>query len=162
MKIPVVLLGLTLAAVSLSAQTAPALPAPAKNAAPEKPKPAAKAAEKQAKKDEPLPKIPGTEIARPDGTFLGLELAGGNFRLSFYDKKKKPVEPNVTRANARWPNRRSGTPSEYRTVLNPNGKSLVGSKPVLPPYGFNVYLNLLRGDGENAEVVESYVVSFKG
>ena len=53
------------------------------------------------------PKIPGTVIPRANGTFLGLEVVGGNFKLSFYDKKKKTMAPDITRASARWPNPRA-------------------------------------------------------
>jgi hypothetical protein len=126
-------------------KAAPAIPAPpAKPAAP-------------AKKKEEVPKIPGQTISRPDGTFLGLEYAGGQLKLSFYDKKKKAVAPNVTRATASWPNPRNVTGSN-RAVLNPEGKSLVGNKPILPPYTYIVRLSLLQGDGDDAQVVENYAV----
>lgn len=119
-------------------------------------------AKTQPKKEEELPKIPGTVVLRPNGTKLGLEVVGGNFKLSFYDKKHKLMPLDVTRATARWPNTRSGTPSDYRTVLNGSGSVLVGAKPVFPPLTFNVYLTLLQGEGEEAKAVESYVVPFKG
>jgi hypothetical protein len=125
---------------------APAAPAPAK---------------KEVKKPEPEPVIPGVTITRPDGTFLGLEVSGGNFKLSFYDKKKKPAPVDVSRATARWPNIRSPL-GDNRTVLNPSGNALVGSKPVIPPYTFIVRLTLLKGDGDDAKAVENYTVQFRG
>lgn len=125
----------------LSAQTAPAT--------------------KAAPKKEEEPKIAGTVLPRANGTFLGLELAGGNFKLSFYDKKKKPMNPDVTRATARWPNLHS-VAGPNRTVLNPSGTALVGSKPVLPPFSFTVHFSLLQGDGDDATVVEEYDVPFRG
>lgn len=112
-----------------------------------------------AKKEE-LPKIPGMVITRPNGNFLGLEVAGGNFKLTFYDKKHKPMAVDVTRATARWPNSRS--PGDNRTVLNGSGTALVGQKPVLPPFNFNVFLTLLKGEGEEAKAVENYTVAFRG
>ena len=118
------------------------------------------AAAKTEVKEEELPKIPGTEIPRANGTFLGLEVVGGNFKLTFYDKKKKPMSLDVTRATARWPNPRS--PGDNRTVLNGSGTALVGSKPVLPPFIFNVFLTLLKGEGDQAKAVETYVVAFRG
>lgn len=144
----------------MQAQTPPA-------AKPADPKaPAAKTtpapAKTEAKKEEELPKIPGTEIARPNGTKLGLEVVDGKFKLTFYDKKHKPMAMDVTRATARWPNTRSGTPSDYRTVLNGSGTSLIGARPVFPPYTFNVYLTLLQGEGDEAKAVENYTVPFKG
>jgi hypothetical protein len=120
-------------------------------------------AKKQEKKEEELPKIPGTVITRANGNKLGLEVVDGKFKLTFYDKKHKPMAIDVTRANARWPNTRSGTPSDYRTVLNGSGTTLVGARPVFPPLTFTVYLTLLQGaEGEEAKAVESYVVPFKG
>ena len=115
---------------------------------------------KKVEKKEELPKIPGTVINRPNGTFLGLEVVGGNFKLTFYDKKHKPMAVDVTRATARWPNPRS--PGDNRTVLNGSGSALVGAKPVVPPFIFNVYLTLLVGEGEEAKAVENYTVAFRG
>lgn len=134
----------------MSAQTAPA----AKPAAPKA------AVEKKEVKKEELPKIPGHVINRPNGTFLSLEVVGGNFKLTFYDKKHKPMALDVTRATARWPNPRA--PGDNRTVLNGSGTALIGAKPVIPPYNFNVYLTLLQGEGEEAKAVETYTVAFRG
>lgn len=116
-------------------------------------------AKKEIKKEE-LPKIPGIVINRPNGNLLGLEVVGGKFKLTFYDKKHKPMTVDVTRATARWPNFRA--PGDNRTVLNGSGTALVGAKPVVPPLVFNVYLNLLMGEGDEAKVVENYVVAFRG
>ena len=107
-----------------------------------------------------MPKIPGYVITRPNGTFLSLEVVGGNFHLTFYDKKHKKMAIDVTRATARWNNTRG--PGANRTVLNGSGTTLVGSKPVLPPFTFNVYLTLLQGEGEEAKAVENYTAQFRG
>lgn len=164
MKIKVALVGLLFAASLLQAQTPPAVPAPT-SAAPKAPAtkaaPAKTPATKAVKpKEEVLPKIPGTEIPRPNGMFLGLEVVDGNFKLTFYDKKKKPMAVDVTRATARWPNPRS--PGDNRTVLNGSGTALIGAKPVRPPFIFNVYLTLLKGEGDEAKAVENYTVGFRG
>ena len=119
-------------------------------------------AKKEEKKEEKLPDIPGVTIVRPNGTKLGLEVVENKFKLTFYDKKHKPMQVDVTRATARWPNTRSGTPSDYRTVLNGSGTYLMAERPVLPPRVFNVYLTLLEGEGDAAKAVESYTVPFKG
>lgn len=117
------------------------------------------------KKEEP--KIEGIVIKRSNGSYLGLRLDGGTYKLSFYDAKKKPVAPDVTRAAARWnPNYKLGS---ERIILNAgsDGKSLVGSKPVRPPYAFKLYLTLLKGEaqgdgegGEGEQAVESFVIDF--
>ena len=129
---------------------------PAKPVAPEKAGAKAKVDPKKVEE----PKIPGVTITRANGTFLGLEVVGGNFKLAFYDAKKKPMAVDVTRASARWPNPRA--PGDNRTMLNLSGTALVGSKPVVPPLNFTVYITLLEGDGEQAKAVESLVVPFHG
>ncbi len=129
---------------------------------PSEAKPAADAAKKtDGKVAEEEPKIPGVIIARPDGSFLGVTIAEGTFKLAFYDKKKKPMDVDVTRALARWsPKNKLGGD---QTVLNRGGdaKSLAGGKPVRSPYFFKLYLTLLRGDGDDAQAVETYVVDFQ-
>ena len=140
---------------------APAAPAPAKNA---KAAPVVKKDDKKKdeKKKEELPPIPGTTINRANGTFLGLEVIDGNFKLSFYDKKHKLMTVDVTRATARWPNMKSATPGQFRTVLNGSGTALVGQRAVQPPYTFNVFITLLQGEGDDAKAVENYTVPLKG
>jgi len=166
MKPTAVAVCLMFATSLMQAQTPPAAKpadpkAPAAKATPAKAAPGKAApAKPEAKKEEELPKIPGTVIVRPDGTKLGLEVVGGNFKLTFYDKKHKPRAMDVSRATARWPNPRA--PGDNRTVLNGSGTSLVGAKPVVPPFNFNVYLTLLQGEGDEAKAVENYTVPFKG
>lgn len=145
----VLLLVLVFGAAELSAQTgAPAAPAKA-----------------DAKKA-PEPKIDGITVVRPNGTFLGVSLEGGTFKLSFYDKQKKKGKPDVPRAAARWnPSNKTGSD---RIILNASadGLALVGSKPVRPPYVFKLYLTLLKSDpvagSDGAEqATESYVIDFR-
>lgn len=119
-------------------------------------------AKKDEKKAEELPKIPGTTINRDNGNLMGLEVVGGVFKLTFYDKKHKPMAADVTRATARWPNMKSANPAQFRTVLNGSGTFLLGQHPVQPPFTFNVFLTLLQGEGDEAKTVESYTVAFKG
>ncbi|MDD2765623.1 MAG: hypothetical protein PHE83_16800 [Opitutaceae bacterium] len=152
------LVAATLGAVAVAgAESAPAKPAPgtpsAKKTEPTKPDP-----KKQA--EEEMGTIPGTTIARANGTFLGLTLEGGRFRLSFYNEKKKPVPGDALRATARWnPSQKTG--SEF-TVLNPSGDkmSLMGGKFVQPPYNYKVYFTLILDEsgGNN----ETYVIDFRG
>jgi hypothetical protein len=159
-----------LAASLLSAKPASAILPPDAKAAPDAkqpdPKAAAVAKPGAAKPGSPLtvkeeePVIPGTSVKRENGTWIGLEVVGGNFKLSFYDKKKKSMAPDITRASARWPNPRA--PGDNRTMLNASGNVLVGAKPVLPPFTFNVYLTFLQGEGDEAKAVESYVIPFRG
>jgi hypothetical protein len=162
MKNAVALALALLAASQLPAQTADK-PTVITSADLKQPDAKAPAATTQAKVLEKKPeverKIPGVTIPRTDGTYLGLEVVSGNFKLSFYDKKKKPVAVDVSRATARWPNIRSAL-GDNRTVLNPSGLALIGTKPVLPPHNFIVRLTLLKGEGDTAKAVENYTVQF--
>ncbi len=108
------------------------------------------------KPEEKQPVIEGYEIARKSSGYLGLEVVGGNFQLSFYDEKKRPVPADVARATARW-NPPQKTGSAF-AVLNPSGdgKTLTGNKFVRPPLNFIVFINLLNAAGE---ATESYTVN---
>ncbi len=163
MKRTAVFVAVLFAASLLPAQSQPAAKPVDGKTSPAKPGVTVKTPAKKEEKKAEEPQIPGVTIARPNGTFLGLELVGGKFKLSFYDSKKKPMAVDVTRATARWPNTRSGTPSDYRTVLNVSGTALVGERTVLPPHVFNaVYITLLQGEGDGAKAGETYVVPFRG
>jgi len=143
--------------IILGTKTAPA--SGAKTMAAEAKATAAKkaAADKAAKKEEP-PKIEVMEIGRGAKGFLGLQVVGGNFKLSFYDAKKKPVAPDVVRAVLRWtPNYKPGT--EIYVLGAGDGKSLSAPKTVRAPYSFKLFMSLFVEGEENP--VESYVVDFR-
>lgn len=108
------------------------------------------------KKEEPPAKIEGIEIPRGDG-FMGIQLVGGTFKLSFYDAKKKPVAPDVTRASLRWKVRYQSLPEQ--TVLNPDGNALTSAKVVKPPYTFSLSITLIKGEGDTA-ATENFTVDF--
>ncbi len=122
------------------------------------PAPARQTVKKDAKAEEP--KIEGTVLNRPDGTFLGLTLQEGKFKLSFYDKEKKPMPVNVLRAAARWPNPHG--PGQNRTVLNPagDGTYLLGSLFVRGSHSFRLTIVLIAQEG--GEAAETYTVDFRG
>lgn len=148
MKTAVVLLAAVIAVGALQAQTRPA------------PKPGAP--KQDTKKEEEIGVIEGMTLARPNGHFLGLKLEGGKYKLTFYDKKKKPEKVDVTRATARWPNMHG--PGDNRTVLNPagDGTFLMGAQFVRGPYAFKLFITLLKGEGNEAVGVETYTVDFRG
>lgn len=147
------LLACVLGVGSLLAQPAPKPPG-AKTASPAK-SPAKKEA---VKKEEP--KIEGTVLNRPDGTFLGLTLQDGKYKLSFYDKDKKPMPVNVLRGVARWPNPHG--PGQNRTVLNRagDGTYLLGALFVRGPHSFRLMLTLVKS--EDGQDVENYSLDFRG
>lgn len=107
-----------------------------------------KAEDAKKKKDDAMGKIEGIEIPHGKG-FMGLQIVGGTFKLSFYDEKKKPTAPDVTRAALRWEVKYQPTPE--RTVLNSDGgTALVSAKTVRPPYSFNLIITLIKGEGDDA------------
>ena len=157
-------IALALAASAGSQTTAPDKPALPKIdlGAPSGAKADAKAApkkddKKKKEKDEPPAKIEGVTVARGTG-FLGLQIVGGNFKLSFYDAKKKPVPPDVASAVLRW--KVNYQPELEHVLLTPGGgaNSLTSTKVIRQPYSFNVTLLLLKGDDDPTP--ETFQVSF--
>jgi hypothetical protein len=161
MKKFVALLGVLTGVAFMMAQTTPApTPAPAPQSPGTKPTPPAPATPPAKPVEKEEPKIPGIVIARStgNGNQLGLTISGGTYVLKFYDKKRKAIKVDVTRATARWDSKQKAIPE--KTVLNilDGGKALGGGKPVRPPYAFKLYLTLLKGEGEAEKAVETYVV----
>jgi hypothetical protein len=110
------------------------------------------------KDDDKEGKIIGVEIGRANGSFLGLSIAGGGFKLAFYDAKKKPVAIDVASGVARWqPSYKKGN---ELAPLSPSGdgKALASSKVVQSPHTFKVYLTLFNAAGD---AVENYTVDFR-
>jgi hypothetical protein len=103
--------------------------------------------------------LPGTVIERPnDKGYLSLTLEGGSFKLSFYDKNKQPVAPDVARAATHWNPKQ--TRGEVRAVMNlsSDGQSLKGNTFVQPPFPLRVFITLLSSEEVG---VESHTVMFK-
>ena len=113
------------------------------------------------KKEEPPAKIEGMEIARGgEKGFLGLQVVSGMFKLSFFDAKKKPVNPDVLRAALRWdPKNKIGS---ERVILNQEGKALAAGKFIQPPYAFKLFITLFKESPDGGEPIasENYVVDF--
>ena len=147
-------------AVGLLAQ-APAKNPPAKPGASGGTKAAAPAKDaKGAKKKEEPAKIEGMEISRGEKGYLGLQIAGGAFQLSFYDKDKKPVPPDVARAAVRWDAKYKV--GDERLILNREGNVLTNPKAIRPPYVFKLFITLIQDAAEGqAPVNETLVVDFR-
>ena len=163
------LIALVFGSGALLAQTPPPAPAPANPASSTKAAPApakteAKEKDKAKKKEDPKkkeePKIAGMILNRPDGTFLGLTLQEGKYKLAFYGKDKKPAKVNVLRAAARWPNLHG--PGDNRAVLNPagDGTFLLGNQFVRGPYAFKLFITLIANEDGTGN--ENYTVDFRG
>ena len=118
----------------------------------------ATAADKPKVADKAPAKIEGIAITRPNGSFLGLQLQDNHFVLTFYDKEKKKMAPDVAMAVARWPVKYQK--GDERTALTPgaDGTSLTSPLFVRPPHSFRLYLGLFKAGSEDA--VENYVVDF--
>ena len=131
-------------------------PAPKKEA-PKKAEP--KKDDGKKKKDDEIGKIEGIEIPHGKG-FMGIQLVNSTFKLSFYDEKKKPIPPDVTRAVLRW--KVNYQPTDERAVLNPSGATALGSPQVIrPPYTFKLNMTLIKGEGDDA-ATEFMVIDFHG
>jgi hypothetical protein len=166
-------------------QAAPYTPPPGETEAPKEPAPNAqtkapvritlpatpgeKAAAKNAeatKKTEPAkkeePKIKGIVVPRGERGFLGVEIVGGAFKITFYDPKKKPTTPDVARAFLRWDAKYKV--GQERLILNPDadGKSLSNPRTIRPPHNFKLYITLIKQETEKEDPVgETHVIDFR-
>lgn len=151
MRTPLFALACTLAiALPLAAQTPPGTP-----------KTKASATTPPAKKA-PEPKIEGMEVPRGELGYLGVAIVGGQFKITFYDKKKAPVVADVHRALLRWdPKYKQG---QERVVLNltEDGKALTAPKAIRPPYIFKLFITLMKKSetGED-KATETYTIDFR-
>jgi hypothetical protein len=112
------------------------------------------------KKPEPIGVIEGIAVPRGVG-FFGVAVVNGNFKLTFYNAKKKPVAPDVVRAALRW--NASYKLGDERVVLLPDGegKSLTSAKVIRPPLNFKLFITLIT-EGAAEDAGESFVVDFRG
>jgi hypothetical protein len=134
---------------STKAEKAPAEKSATKKAAPEKEKKKA-------------PEIKGVVVPRGERGFLGVEIVGGAFKITFYDEKKKPKEPDVDRAALRWDAKYKI--GQERLVLNPDpdGKSLSNPRTIRPPYHFKLFIVLVKDATEKEQPVnETHVIDFR-
>ncbi len=117
------------------------------------PPPATKPAAPKKEKAEPPPKIEGITVPRANGHFLGLTVDGVQFKLRFYNEKKKPEKADAATAAARW--NPVNIKAELRAILTPtpDGMMLVSPGWVKPPLTFQVYFTLFTADGQ---VIETF------
>ncbi len=103
------------------------------------------------------PKLKGYVIKRPNGSFLTFRGEDASFKLGFYDKKKKPMDPDVGRALVRYesPNYRVRHP--VVVLSNATGNELASPQTVKPPYAYKVILSLFPpGAADGSEPTEIY------
>jgi hypothetical protein len=101
--------------------------------------------------------IAGTPIKRTGEGWLGIEIKGGTFQLTFYNDKKKPIPADKSSAVLRWPVHYQ--PNDERTELTgTDNPAVLGSAyPVKPPYAFKLHIALLSDSNKD---VEGYVIEF--
>ena len=104
--------------------------------------------------------VDGVEIARANGTFLGLAVRNNNFVLGFYDEDKKPVRADMVSATLRWSVRYQ--PNDERAVLRVGGDGtvLTSAFVVRQPHSFRVTI-LLFAEGRQ-DSAETYSVEYRG
>lgn len=113
---------------------------------------AAPAAPKAPADDDKVGTIAGLEIARKQGGYIGVEIVGGNFKITFYNEKKKPVAADRSSAVLRWPVHYQ--PNNEHTELLPTSDPAVLSNayPVRAPYVFHkLHIVLMNEGGADAE-----------
>jgi hypothetical protein len=113
-----------------------------------------------AKKEES--KIKGIVVPRGERGFLGVEMVGSTFKITFYDVKKMPVAPDVVRAVLRWDAKYKV--GQERVVLNrdADGKSLSSPKNIRPPYLFKLFITLIKEPTEAEDPSgETHVIDFR-
>jgi hypothetical protein len=66
-------------------------------------------------------KISGMPVRRHNGTWLGIQLTAGNFRVTFYDKNRNPMAADATSVVLSWTTPKTGTyaPPPISTQLFP-------------------------------------------
>ena len=145
-----------------SAQDAPVrIPPPTKTGEKPRTKKADTARKAEPEKKEE-PKIEGVVVPRGERGFLGVEIVGSSFKITFYDEKKKPKEPDVARAALRWDAKYKI--GQERLVLNPDadGTSLSNPRSIRPPYNFKLFIVLVKDATEKEEPVsETHVIDFR-
>jgi len=114
----------------------------------------------QGKDDDKEGTVAGTPVQRSQGGWIGIELKGNNWVLTFYNEKKKPIPADVSSAVFWWPVHYQ--PNAERTELLPSDNAAVFSSPysVRAPHTFILHVVLLKE--EKTDYTESYVINYSG
>lgn len=113
-----------------------------------------------AAEEEGEPVIAGIAIPRKTGDgFLGIQIVNSNFKLTFYDKDKKPVRADFGRALLRWDVTYKNVQERLILATEGDGTYLASSRVIRPPYNFQLFITLI-GEGKNQES-ETYVIRFR-
>ncbi len=104
-------------------------------------------------------KVSGNPVARTQGGWLGVEVKGRTFRITFYNAKKNPVPADVSSAILRWTVQYQ--PNDERIQLLPTDDPSVLASPyvIKGTLTFKLHITLLTDSKPDA--VESYFVDFQ-
>jgi hypothetical protein len=113
-------------------------------------------------------KISGTPVHRHNGTWLGIQLTAGNFRVTFYDKDKNPMAADATSVVLRWTIPKTGpyAPPPTSTQLSPltDISSVFTNSSYVPyshPMNLRIILSVPASDPSAlSPVSETYSVKF--
>jgi hypothetical protein len=119
---------------------------------------AAPAAPKAPADDEKEGTITGLAIPRNQGGYIGVEIVGGSFKITFYNEKKKPVAADRSSAVLRWPVHYQPNNEHTELLATADPAVLSNSYPVRAPYAFHkLHIVLMNDGGADAE---SYDVDY--
>jgi hypothetical protein len=110
--------------------------------------------------EEKEPVIAGITIERKSTEgFLGIEITSNNFKLTFYDKDKKPVRADFGRALLRWDVTYKKAQERLILTAEGDGTYLTSPRVIRPPFNFQLFITLIA-DGKDDES-ETYVIRFR-
>jgi hypothetical protein len=113
-------------------------------------------------------KISGAPVHRHNGTWLGIQLTAGNFRVTFYDKNKNLMAADATSVVLSWTTPKTGpyAPPPSSTQLSPLAdiSSVFTNSNYVPyshPMNLRVVLTVPASDPSAlSPATESYSVKF--
>jgi hypothetical protein len=88
-------------------------------------------------------KILGYAVKRPQGGWIGLEIKDSNFRLTFYNDKKKPIPADRSSATLKWSVHYQPNPERTELLPTDNPAVLASAYSVRAPYLFKLHVTLL-------------------
>jgi hypothetical protein len=100
-------------------------------------------------------KIQGYAQKRPQGGWIGLEIKDSNFRLTFYNDKKKPIPADRTSATLKWSVHYQPNPERTELLPTDNPAVLASAYSVRAPYLFKLHVNLFA---EGLTEPETYII----
>jgi hypothetical protein len=116
----------------------------------------------------PTGKISGLPVHRHNGTWLGIQLSAGNFRVTFYDKDKNLMAADATSVVLNWTTPKTGAyappPSSTQLSPLPDISSVFTNSYYVPyshPMNIRIILTVPASDPSAlSPAIETYNVKF--